>query len=213
MNLKSTEINTMRKIIRNLYVRWVRPHLTDELTRQRVKLVYWIWFYHPFLTSPRWPLDVRLSILKRFLAVDWNVLHAHRTDEICHIFRILSERPAAAGEVMVEAGCFNGGSTAKFSILCQRLGYQLRVYDSFQGVEPMSAEAKTDTFDFSGTYTSSQEIVINNVKRYGEISVCSFHPGWFADTLAVSPVREPVRVAYIDCDVAKGTAEVLQGVG
>ena len=202
----------MRKIIRNLYVRWLRPHLKQELTRQRVKLMYWVWKYWPFLRSPLWPLSSRLAVLKRFLAIDWNVLHAHRPDEICHIFRVLSERRAAAGEVMVEAGCFNGGSTAKFSILCQRLGYQLQVYDSFQGVEPMSEDAKADNFDFSGTYTSSKEIVINNVRTYGELGVCTFHPGWFADTLAVHPVREPVRVAYIDCDVAKGTAEVLQGV-
>jgi O-methyltransferase len=202
----------MRKTIRNLYIRWLRPHLKQELTRQRIKLMYWVWWYWPFLQSSVWPMSLKLSVLKRFLAVDWNVLHAHRTDELCHIFQVLSERHAQPGEVMVEAGCFNGGSTAKFSILCHELGYRLLVYDSFQGVEPMSNEAKADNFDFSGTYTSSKEIVINNVKKYGELEVCSFYPGWFADTLAVSPVKVPVRVAYIDCDVAKGTDEALRGV-
>jgi O-methyltransferase len=202
----------MQQQLRLFYIRWVRPYLKQELTRQRIKLIYWVWGYAPLLRSPLWPLRVRLAILKRFLTVDWNVLHAHRPDEICDVFQVLAERPAQAGEVMVEAGCFNGGSAAKFSILCHLLGYRLQVYDSFQGVEPLSAEAKAIDFDFSGTYASSKETVINNVKKYGEYSVCSFHPGWFADTLARHPVREPVRVAYIDCDVVKGTEEVLLGV-
>ena len=39
-----------------------------------------------------------------------------------------------------------------------------------------------------------------------------FHQGWFSDTLARKPLIGPVRVVYIDCDVAKGTSEVLTGV-
>src|SRR5205814_2011900 len=38
------------------------------------------------------------------------------------------------------------------------------------------------------------------------------HKGWFAATLARSPVSDVVRVVFIDCDSAKGTQEVLLGV-
>ena len=48
--------------------------------------------------------------------------------------------------------------------------------------------------------------------EYGEIGVCSFHPGWFSETLAGRPVPYPVRMVYIDCDVAGPTKEVLSGV-
>jgi hypothetical protein len=37
--------------------------------------------------------------------------------------------------------------------------------------------------------------------------------GWFADTFGADRVPDRVRVVLIDCDLAKGTAEVLDGVG
>lgn len=151
-------------------------------------------------------------LLKRFFVIDWHLEHAHHPIEISRIAHILAERPAANGEVMIEAGCWKGGSSAKFSLLCYKLGYQLRVYDSFQGVEPMSPEVKADDYDFSGKYAASQQSVMDNIKKYGELSACTFYPGWFADTLASAPVDVPVRIAYIDCDLAKGTMEVLQGI-
>lgn len=112
---------------------------------------------------------------------------------------------------MVEAGCFNGGSAAKFSILCKELGYALHVYDSFEGVEPLTEEEKSVSYDFSGKYAASQEKVRANIQRFGEIDICVFHKGWFADTIAHG-VPHPIRVAYIDCDVTKGTQEALQGI-
>jgi len=51
-----------------------------------------------------------------------------------------------------------------------------------------------------------------NLSRYGEAAVCTAHGGWFSDTLARGPVPYAVRVAFIDCDLAKGTYEVLLGV-
>ena len=194
---------------RELYVRLVRPHIKNRLHQQRLKLLFFAWGYYPVLFLKAPILD-RIRLLKRFLLVDWNVLHAHRPAEIAAIARAISEREGD-GEVMIEAGCFYGGSTAKFSILCRMFGYRLHVYDSFQGVEPMSDEAKKGTYDFSGKYAASEQSVRDNVAKYGEISVCSFYGGWFIDTIA-NGVSHPVRVVYIDCDLAKGTREVLQGV-
>ena len=113
---------------------------------------------------------------------------------------------------MVEAGCWNGGSTAKFSLVCRLLGYRLHVYDSFEGVEAITAEEGESAYDFTGEYAAAEEAVHANVRRFGALEVCETHRGWFADTLAVTPPPGPVRVAYIDCDLAKGTREALEGV-
>jgi O-methyltransferase len=155
----------------------------------------------------------RLRLLKRFIATDWNVAHAHRPCEIVRVCEALAERPARQDEVMIEAGCWQGGSSVKFSIICKSLGYRLHIYDSFEGVEPVPRkDAKNGEHDFSGEYAAPEAMLQRNLARYGEGSVCAIHKGWFADTLAAQPVPFRVRVAYIDCDLAKGTLEALQGV-
>jgi O-methyltransferase len=197
--------------IRGLYVRWVRPRIQSPIARQRLKLLWFVWGYGPLLRL-RLPLARRLELLRRFLRVDWNVPHAHRPSEIARVCEALASRPARPGETMVEAGCWRGGSTAKFSLLCQMLGYRLEVFDSFEGVEPLTAEEKSKGYDFSGEYAATKALVMDNVARYGAAGSCSFNRGWFAETLARRPLSVPVRVVYIDCDVAKGTFEVLTGV-
>lgn len=199
-------------VARKIYVRFLRPVIKGDLNRQRVKLLWFVWGYLPFLANGNLALRDRFRMLLRFLQVDWNVLHSHSPTEISAIARALTTRAASPGEVVVEAGCWQGGSSCKLSILCQRLGYRLMIYDSLAGVEPMTPEEIGDSYDFSGEYASSETIVKNNISRYGEISVCSFHKGWFRDTLARHPVPSPVRLGYIDCDLAKGTQEALQGI-
>ncbi len=76
----------------------------------------------------------------------------------------------------------------------------------------MSAADRARSFDFSGSFRASADVLQRNLARFGEPDVCAIHPGWFADTLAHTPVPAPVKLAYIDCDLAKGTIEVLRGV-
>jgi O-methyltransferase len=111
---------------------------------------------------------------------------------------------------MIEAGCWQGGSTAKWSLACRLLGYGLHIYDSFEGVE-----ARTDVegqHDFTGEYAAPLETVRQNLVRHGNLSPCTFHKGWFVDTMQPGSVPGPVRLVYIDCDLVKGTKEVLAGV-
>lgn len=199
-------------ITRKLYVALIRPFLRSPLRQQHVRLLWFARDYIGVFSFKTLTFKQKLFLLRKFLIIDWQVLHGHRPSEIVVIGRAICERPARNGEIMVEAGCYNGGSSAKFSLICKMLGYKLRVYDSFEGVEPMTDEAKRGTYDFSGQYAADEESVRENVERYGEISVCAFYKGWFADTLAKNPPDVPVRVAYIDCDVAKGTQEALAGI-
>jgi O-methyltransferase len=194
-------------------VRFLRPRLRDPLVRQRVKLICWdIAGYWRLLILRTMPLRHRLPLFVQFVRVDWNVLHAHRPHEIAWLCQALCGRRAKPGEVVVEAGCWQGGSSAKLSLACELLGYELHIYDSFQGVEPVDAITRRGGYDFSFEYSSPQSVLRRNLAEYGRPTVCTIHPGWFADTLAIDGVKSPVRLAYIDCDLAKGTQETLRGV-
>ena len=128
------------------------------------------------------------------------------------ICQAIAERPAISGETFIEAGCWQGGSSARFSIICNMLNYSLCIYGSFEGVEPMSPEDKAESYDFSGEYASPGSILHKNLALYSEPNVCTIHKGWFVDTLAKGAVPYKVRLAFIDCDLAKGTREVLTGI-
>ena len=204
--------SSFERVARRWYIRWLRPHLSNRLHGQRIKLMWFVWGYAPILFIRNLSVLSRLSLILHFLRVDWKVLHAHRPCEIAHICRALAERPAANGEIMIEAGCYQGGSSAKFSMVCEMLGYRLHIYDSFEGVEPLSEEEKLHGHDFSGEYAVPEAVVRSNIGKYGRMEVCTLWKGWFSETLAARPVSQPIRVAYIDCDTSKGTAEVLCGM-
>lgn len=198
-----------RGVAFRLYARHVRPRLSSDLQRQRVRLAWHVWGYWRLLLPSALPPRTRAVLVGRFLRVDWSMVHAHKPTEIARIGRRLAGRRGRPGEVVVEAGCWTGGSTAKLSLLCRELGLELEVYDSFQGVEAVPVAAG-DT-DFGGRYAAGEELVRANVEALGALEVCRFHPGWFADTLAHG-VGRPVRLAYVDCDIVKGTVEAMEGV-
>jgi O-methyltransferase len=210
--MKSTKIRDWNNSLpRRLYVKFLRP-LVKETTQHHLRILWFIGGYAPLLFLKEVSFSDRLNLLRRFLVIDWNIIHAHRPSEIADVCKVLAIRRARAGETLLEAGCFTGGSSAKFSIVCKMFGYRLCVFDSFEGVEKMTEAEIKESYDFSGEYAVPEETVRANVEKYGEISVCTFHKGWFKDTLANQTLPFPVRLAFIDCDVAKGTKEALQGV-
>lgn len=201
----------LERFLQRAYARFVRPHVRELINRQRLKLLVFGWGYWPVLFISALPLLDRLRMIVMFFRVDWNVLHGHRPCEIARIVVALAGRPVRAGEIMVEAGCWQGGSSTKFSIACKTFGYGLRIYDSFEGVMQLTPEEKAQGYDYSGEYSASESLVREHLQKYGAPEVCSLHKGWFSETLAASPVAEPIRLVYIDCDVARGTRDVLAG--
>jgi hypothetical protein len=172
-----------------------------------------MWDYWPIVVLKNIPFQDRMKLLKRFLWIDWNIAHSHLPSEIAIMCVVLTSRKAKLDEVVVEAGSWKGGSAAKLSIVCKILGYRLLIYDSFAGVEtpPLDQQEREEKW-FFGEYVASEAIVRNNLQRYGEPEVCSIVKGWFKDTLAKAPIPYPVRMAYIDCDLRKGTEEALTGL-
>lgn len=201
-----------RNPIRLFYRRASSLLAIGPLGRQRVKLVYFMWGYWPIVFLRSLSIVDRIKLISRFLRIDWHVVHGHLASEIACIAVAIGERRAKKDEAMVEAGCWKGGSSAKFSILCDHFGYQLHIYDSFEGVERLSPEDQTKEWNFAGKYASPENVLKTNLQRYGCPDVCKIYKGWFSETLANQPVPFPVRLAYIDCDLGKGTFEALQGI-
>ena len=214
-NTLVTSANSSRPILERavhaVYKRVVVPFVGDPLTRQRFKLLWFVPGYWALIVArSRLSLAQRLRLFVQFLRIDWHILHAHTPYEITCIVVALSQSHSQSGRAFVEAGCWQGGSSAKLSILCELLGLELHVYDSFQGVEHVPRIP--GEWDYSGEYATPETTVRDNVARFGEKSVVTYWPGWFAETLAKCPLKLPVAAAYIDCDIAKGTHEALLGI-
>ena len=210
MRIEDTEPSWLEIIVHRVYLCLIAPLVANPLAKQRIKLFWFAPGYWPLLFIPALPLRIRMTLLIRFLGIDWHVLLGHTPFQCAAVCRALAEVPGQPGEAMVEAGCWNGGSSAKWSILCKLLGYQLVIYDSFEGVEHM--KPLEWEHDFSGEYAAEEQVVWENLKTYGEADVCQTIRGWFSDTMAAGKVPFKVRLAYIDCDIAKGTKEALIGV-
>jgi len=195
----------VEKFARQVYVRMVWPLVKDPLKRQRIKLVWFGLGYWRLLRIRSLGMVERLKLIAKFIRVAWHVLHAHRPSKITAVCNKLRERRAVAGEVVLEAGCWKGGSTAKLSSISKLLGYRMKIYDSFEGVECLSQIEQAEEWDYGGQYASPESLLRSNLTRYGEAGICLIYKGWFSETLAACPVQDPIRLAYIDCDLARAT--------
>lgn len=96
------------------------------------------------------------------------------------------ELPAAAKGVVIECGCFLGGSTAKLSHAAVAAGRELIVCDSFEGLPEVQDSDHTDLkADFeTGEYLGRLDEVMSNVARYGSSDCVRYVKGWFDQSLA-----------------------------
>lgn len=141
-----------------------------------------------------------------------NVESAHTQEELLQVLDAILTGPDG---LVVEAGCWKGASTAKISLACREAGKRLAVFDSFEGLpendEPHETNIDGHEIHFhAGEYAGALELVKDHVAKYGDPGVCSFHKGWFSDTMP--GLREPVSVAYIDVDLVLSTADCLKAI-
>ncbi|HWP59922.1 MAG TPA: TylF/MycF/NovP-related O-methyltransferase [Candidatus Acidoferrales bacterium] len=164
----------------------------------------------------RYDRTARREIIDRFERVDREIdIQSTATDGLFLAEALLAlDCPGA----VVECGCFNGGSTAKLSILARLTGRRLFVFDSFEGLPQADADNIRDFHarrsmsvkrDWApGEYAASLERVRENVKKYGEIDVCTFVKGWFSETLATN-LPEKIALAFTDVDLPSSAKECL----
>ena len=110
----------------------------------------------------------------------------------------LLQIPPDVDGVVVECGCFQGGSTANLSLACKLAGRELIVYDSFEGLPAPRGNDLYAKPEATGMFRGELEQVRNNVRELGSIESCSFRKGWFDRTLPEH--KEPIVLAFLDVD-------------
>lgn len=160
------------------------------------------------------PPRERKQLLSRFKRISRDVESPHDESHVL-TFVVQCLRRREVPGVLVEAGCFKGSSTAKFSIVASMLGKQLVVFDSFQGLPP-NDEAHTESilghsiegwFD-QGNFRGTLDEVRAAIETYGEIEACELVPGWFEDTMP--SFDRPIAAGYLDVDLASSTRTCLK---
>ncbi len=162
------------------------------------------------------PLRDKLRYSQAAKRVRRNVQTASTWNEHLAMIEAILSVPKATPGVVVEAGCYRGGSTASLSLACRDAGRKLYVFDSFAGLpDPEGEDAKhhvgltgeAHTYA-KGAFAGSLDDVKANVERYGAIEVCTFVPGYFEDTMP--DFHEPVVFAFVDADLTESVETCLR---
>jgi hypothetical protein len=111
--------------------------------------------------------------------------------------KLLEIGPEVEG-VVVECGSFLGGSTANLSLVCDIVGRDLIVYDSFEGLPEPTGNDRFANPRQTGKLAGGLERVKANVAANGAVERCEFRKGWFDDTLPQH--SEPIVLAFLDVD-------------
>lgn len=156
----------------------------------------------------------RVSLVRRIFRVSTHVRCEHIEEEVFSFMRAVLSLPSDMKGCIVEAGCFKGGSTAKFSLVARLVGRELVVFDSFEGLpdnleEHINTSGSQITFR-KGDYRGALDEVTDNVRQFGDISSCRFVKGFFAESMP--HFRQPIAAAYLDVDLASSTRSCLKYV-
>lgn len=119
----------------------------------------------------------------------------------------LLEIPPETKGVVVECGCYLGGSTANLSLICQTVGRELIVYDSFEGLPAGDTNDSIATETTTGFLKGPLDLVRATVTRHGAIEVCQFRKGWFNDSLPSH--SEPIALCFLDVDLQMSIHQCL----
>ncbi|MCM2447766.1 hypothetical protein HGO41_21650 [Rahnella sp. CG8] len=157
--------------------------------------------------------EQRRAIVESHYRISNELISPHSTQDILsfctEILSLTQSRPGC----VVEAGCFKGSSTAKFSLAAALAGRPFVVFDSFMGLPAhnedhgISIEGREVIFR-EGEFCGSLEEVKANVEKYGDITICEFVPGWFSETMR--NWSRPVATAFLDVDLLLSTRECLR---
>lgn len=168
-----------------------------------------------FLLDPGLPIRRRQRVdwIRRFRAISAAVDCPHEEGEILAFVSALLRLPPELPGCIVEAGCYKGGSAAKFSIVAEHLGRELVLFDSFQGLPPVEEGHERSVFGrkvrfAAGDWCGTRPEVEATLQRFGEAGVCRLVEGWFDDTMP--GFQDDVAALYIDVDYATSTRTCLQ---
>jgi O-methyltransferase len=178
---------------------WVAP----RLQRWWQTLTFAPTVLHLLILNPRihpayglsWPKRVRLALRMRRTTRGVQTATSYKA-HVVMAAKLLEIPPEVEG-VVVECGCFMGGSTANLSLACEAVGRELIAYDSFEGL-PSPREGDKYARGEVGFLRGDLEVVTENVRKFGAIDRCTFRKGWFSDTLPNH--AEPIVLLFLDVD-------------
>ena len=158
-------------------------------------------------------VKVRHRMLREFRNIDRQLRCLHSEGEILFMADCLL-RNSVSGP-MVECGCYQGGSSAKLSLVARVLSKQLYICDSFQGLPAVpeddgvyhQIDGQLAQFK-SGEFAASLATVEANIRRLGDISRCEFVAGLFADALVdleISPC-----FVFMDVDLISSARDCIR---
>lgn len=155
----------------------------------------------------------KLRLLAQLNHISVQVECPHRQSEILMMMRFILHLPKDQPGVIVEAGCFRGGSTAKLSLAAKLANRTLVVFDSFQGLPPTDEVHTKNIFGGNagikpGDYAATMEEVKANLRRFGSLESCRLISGWFEDTMP--RFYEPVAMMFLDIDLVSSTRTSLK---
>jgi O-methyltransferase len=168
-----------------------------------------------FLRQPLTDISLRqkLAVIRALYTISYAVDCPHTEREMLSFITTILTTPREVPGCIVEAGCYKGGGTAKFSLAAKLARRQLVVFDSFEGL-PENREMHDQTIfgetpNFQkGRYYGALNEVRSNVSEYGALDVCRFIKGWFCDTMPA--FTEPVAAIYLDVDLVASTKTCLK---
>jgi len=155
----------------------------------------------------------KFKILRQLYLIDLNLEPLQTQEEILSYIQKILSLPSESEGVVVEAGCYKGNSTAKFSLAADIANRSLVVFDSFQGLpendEPHVKNIFGGQASFKkGDYCGPLEEVKSNISKFGKIDCVRFVEGWFDDTMP--KFKDRVACAYLDVDLASSTRTCLK---
>lgn len=155
----------------------------------------------------------RARLAWRLQTISNHVDCPHAQSEVLACIRAIVGLDDSVAGCIVEAGCYKGGSTAKFSLAAAAAGRPLIAFDSFAGIPAHDEDHGINIFGkpvsfVEGEYRGSLDEVRATIDRFGAPEVCRFVPGWFADTMR--GFHPPIAVAYLDVDLAASTRTCLR---
>ena len=155
----------------------------------------------------------RLRFLLRSYRISLNTTVAHTEAEIIAVATAVLSMPPEVPGCVIEAGCYKGGSTAKFSLVAKLAGRKLYAFDSFEGL-PDNDEQHGQTLDGQianfekGRYLGTLSEVKATISKWGDIGSTEFMKGWFDNTMP--SFKERVVAGYIDVDLVSSTKTCLK---
>lgn len=155
----------------------------------------------------------KLSLILNCYRISYFVDCPHMEGEMIKVMHCIFSVPNKKSGVIVEAGSFKGGSTAKISLAAKIANRKLFVFDSFEGI-PAHKEKHGknifggDAYFPKGSYFGSLEEVKGNIEKFGDIKSCKFIKGFFDKTMP--KFKKPLAVGYLDVDLASSTKTCLE---